>query len=244
MVTGLITFCAMRMAIALRASEHVMRRRSVRMDTVIILYLGTSDMSLSYVDCSKRTWLFAFSLFFPFDHFFFLPLPPAMALAALAAFDSGALGGCWSGEEEEDAVSNWFLSFARCTAVKERAARRRRSRTRARRGEGWTPRRDGSFRGSEGVATRAPRRNRRSRARSGPRRASGKTGFRSRRTDGIRRTRASAVAARSARHGIDFANTVFRLEIIPCATRGSETRHVARCGAGRDVPRARALHKP
>ena len=86
-----------------RERARVMRRRSVRMDTVIILYLGTSDMSLSYVDCSKRTWLFAFSLFFPFDHFFFLPLPPAMALAALAAFDSGALGGCWcAGEGEKE----------------------------------------------------------------------------------------------------------------------------------------------
>merc|ERR1712070_255853 len=120
MVTGLITFCAMRMAIALRASEHVMRRRSVRMDTVIILYLGTSDMSLSYVDCSKRTWLFAFSLFFPFDHFFFLPLPPAMALAALAAFDSGALGGCRAERRRRwmmRCVSDWFLSFARRIAV-------------------------------------------------------------------------------------------------------------------------------
>jgi hypothetical protein len=47
--------------------------------------------------------LFAFSLFFPFDHFFFLPLPPAMALAALAAFDSGALGGCrCAGEGEKE----------------------------------------------------------------------------------------------------------------------------------------------
>jgi hypothetical protein len=79
---------------AFLAREHVMRSRSVRIDTVIILYFGTSAISLSYVLCSKRTWLFAFSLFFPLDHFFFLALPPAVALAALAALDSGALGGC------------------------------------------------------------------------------------------------------------------------------------------------------
>jgi len=38
---------AMRMAMALRAREHVMRRRSVRMEMEIILYLGTSARSLS-----------------------------------------------------------------------------------------------------------------------------------------------------------------------------------------------------
>ena len=45
---------AKRMAIPLRAREQVMRRRSQRMDTVIILYFGTSAISLSYVDCESR----------------------------------------------------------------------------------------------------------------------------------------------------------------------------------------------
>ena len=52
----------------------------------------------------------------------------------------------------------------------------------------------------------------------------GKTGFRARWTDGIRRTQARAVAARRASDGIDVANTLFALEVIPRASRGSETR--------------------
>ena len=100
----------MRIWIAFLAREHVMRRRSQRIEMVIILYFGTSARSLSYVDCSKRTWLLAFSLFFPLDHFFFLALPPAWALAALAAFDSGAFGGCegegfGGGSRQRDALA-------------------------------------------------------------------------------------------------------------------------------------------
>lgn len=52
--SGLIIPFAKRMAIPLRAREQVMRRRSQRMDTVIILYFGTSARSLSYVDCESR----------------------------------------------------------------------------------------------------------------------------------------------------------------------------------------------
>ena len=51
--TGRIMPLAMRMAMPLRASEQVMRRRSVRMLTEIILYLGTSAIILSYVDCDE-----------------------------------------------------------------------------------------------------------------------------------------------------------------------------------------------
>ena len=40
----------------------------------------------------------------------------------------------------------------------------------------------------------------------------------------MRRTRARAVAARRARDGIDVANTLFALEVIARASRGSETR--------------------
>lgn len=47
--------------------------------------MGTSRTSLSYVFCSKRTWLESFSWTFFLFHFFFLDLPPASAARALAS---------------------------------------------------------------------------------------------------------------------------------------------------------------
>jgi len=49
--SGLIKPFANKMAMPLRAREHVTRRRSHKMEMVIILYFGTSARSLSYVDC-------------------------------------------------------------------------------------------------------------------------------------------------------------------------------------------------
>uniref|UniRef100_A0A7S3UFC8 Uncharacterized protein n=1 Tax=Picocystis salinarum TaxID=88271 RepID=A0A7S3UFC8_9CHLO len=81
---------------AARANEPFNLRRSDRIDTVIILYFGTSAYSLSYVSLSNRTRLFTFSLLFPLDHFFFLPLLELAAALAMASFDlSGTLGGCF-----------------------------------------------------------------------------------------------------------------------------------------------------
>ena len=56
---------------ARRAREQLMRRRSDRMETVIILNLGTSASILSKDSLVNRIALFTFSLFFPLDHFFF-----------------------------------------------------------------------------------------------------------------------------------------------------------------------------
>merc|ERR1712216_1011681 len=50
-------------------------------------------MSLSYVGWSKSTKLFTFSFVFPLDHFFFLPLPPAMAARAFSSLDFCIFGG-------------------------------------------------------------------------------------------------------------------------------------------------------
>lgn len=49
--------------------KELTRRRSDRIDVVIILYLGTSAISLSYVDWSNSTKLLTFSLSFPLLHF-------------------------------------------------------------------------------------------------------------------------------------------------------------------------------
>lgn len=65
----------MRTASARRASEQLMRRRSERMETVIILNLGTSASILSKLSLVNRIALFTFSLFLPLDHFFFFALP-------------------------------------------------------------------------------------------------------------------------------------------------------------------------
>lgn len=138
-------------------------------------------------------------------------------------------------------VSDWFLSFARRIAVALTVGRARG------RGRG-SARRDGSFRGGQGVATRAPGKEpavARGRARDPARDAlRQKQGFATRWTDGTRRTRARAVAARSARDGIDVADTLVALMSIPRASRGSETGPVARHGAGRDVPSARGPANP
>ena len=45
---------------------------------------------------SNKTRLFTFSLLFPLDHFFFLPLLELAAALAMASLDlSGTLGGCF-----------------------------------------------------------------------------------------------------------------------------------------------------
>ena len=54
---------------------------------VISLILGTSFIMRLWVFWSKSTRLASFSRTLPLDHFFFLPLPPAMAAAILASFD-------------------------------------------------------------------------------------------------------------------------------------------------------------
>jgi hypothetical protein len=80
--------------IAARAKLPLILSLSERTEGVIILYLGTSACSFSYVALSKRTWLFTFSFIFPFDHFFFFPLlllAAAKALASLVCCTLGAM---------------------------------------------------------------------------------------------------------------------------------------------------------
>merc|ERR1711998_477842 len=91
--TGLILPSLRRSWMALRANEPFNRKRSAKIDVVIILYFGTSANILSYVGWSKSTKAFTFSFVFPLDHFFFLPLPPAMAARAFSSFDFWIFGG-------------------------------------------------------------------------------------------------------------------------------------------------------
>merc|ERR1719454_2797990 len=48
-------------------------------------------MNRSRASLEKRTLLSTLSRDFPFDHFFFFPLPPAMAAAIFCSFDF-----CWT----------------------------------------------------------------------------------------------------------------------------------------------------
>merc|ERR1712025_1367303 len=71
-------------------------RRSETTEGVINLYDGTSLYNLSYVALSKRTRLFNLSRTFPFDHFFFLALPPeapSLGFLGAADFPASFLGG-------------------------------------------------------------------------------------------------------------------------------------------------------
>ena len=64
-------------------------------ETVMSFILGTSTWNRSYCSLEKRTLLSTLSRDFPLDHFFFLPLPPAMAAAIFCSFDfCWILGGC------------------------------------------------------------------------------------------------------------------------------------------------------
>merc|ERR1719333_1111940 len=83
--------CSRRWRMPRRATAPLTFRRSLMIDGVISFAFGISLRSLSSVGLSKRTRLLSFSFILPFDHFFFLPLPPAMA-----AFILASLVFCWT----------------------------------------------------------------------------------------------------------------------------------------------------
>jgi hypothetical protein len=70
--------------------------RSTSTLSVINLYVGTSFISLSYVALSIDTALFALSLTFPLDHFFFLALPPLPEEGLEGLADLESFLGAWN----------------------------------------------------------------------------------------------------------------------------------------------------
>lgn len=82
---SLIRLVASSSLMAKRARDPLTRNLSTITEGVINLYVGTSLNSFSYVNLSKVTALFAFSLIFPFDHFFFFCFPAEDGFAGAAA---------------------------------------------------------------------------------------------------------------------------------------------------------------
>merc|ERR1719333_1162148 len=83
--------CSRRWRMPRRAMAPFTFSRSLMMDGAMSFALGISLISLSRVGLSKSTRLLSFSFILPLDHFFFLPLPPAMA-----AFILASLVFCWT----------------------------------------------------------------------------------------------------------------------------------------------------